>query len=340
MPYDGVAADAPRMYFDDETSRDSNKPFLYEAGSEFVIHGGAIRHCDNQVYSNDDYKVVIGSSCELIDGCEGNIISDTNGIIEFGVIRGDEFSKITARNIVLSWKLVNRHNNSEINVGQTQHFVYAVGGDLSGITPFHTLVDIGCRSAVNRIDADDTFAGIWDYVSERKVYRIDGAGPITYWGPLASVNVPYDPEDPDPIIPWYFTTHGLLKYLDGRCGGWSRFFIDVCNLQGISGITHERFHTVLPNNNNDYRYTIYQKGVLQGQTQHFYSIYENHVINKFNDCFYDVTSGKKYANKFTYLFENSEIEIHMYLNGVISPEILGNRIVLTTTNWPDYIVFE
>ena len=63
---------------------------------------------------------------------------------------------------------------------------------------------------------------IWGEFTDRDVRRVDGVQ-LTYYASYTCGNI---------------TTADLLKYGDGQCGAWAKFFIDMLKVQGI-GITNE-----------------------------------------------------------------------------------------------------
>jgi hypothetical protein len=93
------------------------------------------------------------------------------------------------------------------------------------MTLYQTLLDVGCRNAVGKTTAADVIAGIWKDFQDNVatgVKRADGTA-MVYWGAKSLSN---------PNIG--FTTADLLKYADGKCGAWARFFQDSLLGQGIS----------------------------------------------------------------------------------------------------------
>lgn len=103
-------------------------------------------------------------------------------------------------------------------------------GHLEETVVFHTILHLGCTNAKDLTDpqtiVDDIYTkGFGTSGGYNKVYRVDGAGPINYWGfPSGTPTVPE----------YYWKTSGLLNALSGRCGGWAVFFEDVLRIQGIS----------------------------------------------------------------------------------------------------------
>ncbi len=242
-PYDSVAKDAPDMYHVNDTSREYNRPFVYKRNGNFKIWGGTIRHTDNAAYTNDDYKVsATASNGKMTDG-EAAISGDTNGVITFGAITGSVLDKISAENVVIHWKLVNRNTGEEIDLGDTQHLVYVTGGTtLSGQNaPYHTVVDIGTKGASGKTGPARIAKGVFHELSSKRLHRIDGKGPLKYWG-----------QDTQSEEGEHNTEDELLQTKDGDCIAWAGFTVDMLSKQGIGSSARSIKLKRDQNNNNDY----------------------------------------------------------------------------------------
>ncbi len=232
-PYDGIATDAPDMYFVTDTQREYNRPFVYNKSDNYKTHyfeiqGGTIRHTDNVTYTNADYKLTATASNGKMIDAEADSIADANGVITFGAITGSILDKICAENVVIHWKLVNRNTNEETVVGDTQHFVYVTGGPtLSGdYAPYHTEVDISTKGAAGKTGVTRIAKGVLHEFDSKSMKRIDGAGPLQYWGDATRKDEPN-----------HMTVDELLKTGDGDCNAWAALTREMLGIQGVSSST-------------------------------------------------------------------------------------------------------
>jgi len=122
----------------------------------------------------------------------------------------------------IRWEALYR--DREINIGITQNQCYITLGDPL-TTVFHTLVHLGCKNADGETDKSTIVDKIYEEFKDRKVLRIETKKAMTYWS-----NINPAPE------PFCWSTSGLLKYGDGRCGAWADFFKDMIKVQGIFNI--------------------------------------------------------------------------------------------------------
>lgn len=207
-------------------------------------------------------------------------------------------NKIAAKNVTLTWTMSSRV------IGTTNHKVYVIGGTHDPGDPddpdnpyepyFHTLVDLGCTAANEKSASDQSvvFNAIWNKFKTLSINRIDGAGPIKYWGDYAGlVN----------------DTPGMLYRLDGRCGTWAEFFKDTMKIQGINNVGTSQFYIsgrirkVDSNgiyywekivNGVAWKVELKQEGTsFQGGGVPNAAHFADHVINVYDGKYYDVTCG-------------------------------------------------
>jgi hypothetical protein len=128
--------------------------------------------------------------------------------------------------------------------GESQHLVYVTLRDPT-TTVYLTLLDLTVRNANGESDEAEVVKKIWEEFTDRKVHRrtLNGqtgevtpeADPMSYWKPGTC---PTPNSCPSPINPLgqrscVFTTEGVLRHKDGRCGGWANFFKDSLAIHGI-----------------------------------------------------------------------------------------------------------
>ncbi len=106
---------------------------------------------------------------------------------------------------------------------------------------------------------DNIVEKIYSEFNDHVVNRVDGAGPIQYWGPNIST-------------PGCWQTSQMLINLNGTCGGWAAFFEDVLRLQGIgssemSSVTYNDY--LLPQNDID---------SLENQQMNFFGSQNQYVM--------------------------------------------------------------
>ncbi len=135
----------------------------------------------------------------------------------------------------LQWQISDNQFGPWIDVETSENYMYVthkapiIGtyapGHIAPTNAQHTLIHLGCKNA----DGLSMQHGIVDEIynngfkfgtgGQNKIYRVDGAGPIRYWGSSST-------------LCWDVPT--MLVNLDGACQGWAAFFEDVVRLQGIA----------------------------------------------------------------------------------------------------------
>ena len=91
--------------------------------------------------------------------------------------------------------------------------------------PYHTVLHIGCVNGNGENNSVPIFDAIYKEFEDNQVYRVDGEGPLTYWGNF----------NPLLLNGECRTVGGLIEELDAACGEWSQFLEDIIRVQGISG---------------------------------------------------------------------------------------------------------
>ena len=175
---------------------------------------------------------------------------------------------------------------------------------------FHTVVDVACRNAVGRTVESNIVAGIWSDFNGPipGVKKFDGAE-MQYWGAFAWSNR-YNPsvcgDTPD-----------LVKYADGKCGAWARFYINTLEVHGVwipipSNITTDDNFT---NAWTGRGFVVYASSSGQG---HFSPSNEfvNHAVVKFDGIIYDPSYGEKFLTELTWE-DGSLFSLIYETNGVL-----------------------
>ncbi|MET0647681.1 MAG: carboxypeptidase-like regulatory domain-containing protein, partial [Pyrinomonadaceae bacterium] len=93
---------------------------------------------------------------------------------------------------------------------------------------FHTVVHLATSKlkGVTKSQKEEIINRIYAEYTDRDVRRVKDDTVLKYWGAIVSVS-------PDPLPQEFFSTQGLLKNCDGRCGAWHFFLWDVLKVQGI-----------------------------------------------------------------------------------------------------------
>lgn len=146
-------------------------------------------------------------------------------------------STIDYGDLTIQWKI--ERGGKTKTYGSSKDRAYITGANVSGFP--ETVFAVGCRSAkgkrpVQNLDVmpaaatynQDVLDAIWGEFQGRAIKDANGT-PLVYWGPISSTNYPTPARQME-----NFTTAGLLKWKDGRCGAWTYFLVDVLAAQGIS----------------------------------------------------------------------------------------------------------
>jgi hypothetical protein len=129
--------------------------------------------------------------------------------------------------------------------GTSNNRFYEMGGEApKGVSLYDTVVAVGTKGAAGQNTETDKFNGIW------KLFKSPGVGkpppgimrspdadgmvaPLTYYGSWTIALDIQQERKKDPKLPPPQTTASLIKFADGECVAWTRFFLDVLATQGI-----------------------------------------------------------------------------------------------------------
>jgi hypothetical protein len=124
-----------------------------------------------------------------------------------------------------------------VKAGSSKHPLYishATTALSSDLEVFHSLIYYGCKNAKGLTSDDMIVDAMYN-----NTFLISGAGVPRRDNPTKSKMSYWI--WPDPIIQFneecYFKTKDLLKWENGRCGAWARFFRDMIKTQGITSST-------------------------------------------------------------------------------------------------------
>jgi hypothetical protein len=104
---------------------------------------------------------------------------------------------------------------------------------------FHSSIYYGCKNAAGRKSVpeiiDNSYTGTFVGAVVKRI-DLPTQSAMTYWGEPTPIGQGRD----------LFTVKDLLKWQNGRCGAWARFFIDMLAIQGITDAVDKnlRYETV------------------------------------------------------------------------------------------------
>jgi hypothetical protein len=129
----------------------------------------------------------------------------------------------------VKWWVSFDNRKSWNEIGTSKNRLYVLFATPLIETRYWTVVDLSTKAAENAGKNDEAavFDAIWSQFKTLQIKRLDGQGPLKYWGrgwEQAARGQKFG-ED----------TRTLLLYLNGTCGAWSRFFLDAIQVQGIQG---------------------------------------------------------------------------------------------------------
>ncbi len=198
---------------------DLNRPFVFSAGEYFRLSSATFRAFGNNTLSGT-YN--ISSNKYGLSVNNGTVPAADNGgnyVLPVGTETGALLTKIDADTETIEWEIAGE------NI-RTKHPVYVIGGSMNAQNNFHTLLHIGCNAAkgLSPNDPDAIVWSVWNFVNELQICRIDGEGPLKYWGS--------DTVDDNEV--GHNDISGLLATKDGNCVAWGQFFKELLSLQGVS----------------------------------------------------------------------------------------------------------
>ncbi len=118
---------------------------------------------------------------------------------------------------VINWE-IKMGESSWTQIASTKHQIYLTLGDPVTAHRQETLFFLSSKNADNLTNASSVTTAIWNEFIDRSVSRVDGFK-LNYYQSYACQN---------------YETYELLKFGDGQCGAWVKFFIDLRRVQGIS----------------------------------------------------------------------------------------------------------
>ena len=186
---------------------------------------------------------------------------------------------------------------------------------------FESLLNISCKAASGASIQSEVFDLLWKKVQTNNIELLDGRT-LTYWG--AGNNTPGE----------HFTTDKLLEKGDGRCGHWKNLFVDLLRSQGLNvGYSDCEEFQIGPNPDRSFVYDDVEGKVMwhfgtdwdivrlkqtasrfQGGGHPNSGDFQDHVINIYDDNYYDATCGagpytKSMVGFTRYLWDNVAIKV-------------------------------
>ncbi len=130
----------------------------------------------------------------------------------------------------ITWYVSRNQNGPWIEVGKSQNPLYVIYSQtpITNLTFFHSLLYYGCKHGKDMTSQNAIVDAIYNNTfSSRTLPRKDSPTKtaMSYWA------WPHPQGQGDDC----FSTQSLLRYENGRCGAWARFFDDIIKSQGIIG---------------------------------------------------------------------------------------------------------
>ena len=174
------------------------------------------------------------------------------------------------------------------------------------VTFYETVLHIGCTNANGKSDDQQIVSSIWGAFSQRNMTRKGSIVTLTYYGD-AALGINYNINSQG--------TKNLFRHDSGRCGDWSKFFIDIVKAQEISSceeivIRPKKSNGLLVKNwifpqNQDYPTFLYPYRMAnvrrgtgipgQGLFTPKAAWFDNHALVKYGSTVYDPSYGLTYA---------------------------------------------
>ncbi len=241
-----------------------SKPVAYVSGTKARVKAIFETNCTTPQYirglgpyiSVNQTSVRIKFPKQLVTPSAGKILYDwKDANLAFVNNRVKYFEKFKikwqiSKDGVSGWRDIDESENT-LYVTHDAPILTTANGHLESTVAFHTLLHIGCSNAEDEDDEDNIVEKIYSEFNDQVVNRVDGVGPIQYWGPNIS-------------SPGCWQTSQMLINLNGTCGGWAAFFEDVLRLQGIGS---SQMSTVTY---NDYVLSVADAQKLSSDAQNFF----------------------------------------------------------------------
>jgi hypothetical protein len=195
--------------------------------------------------------------------------------------------------MTVNWYYASINQTNWLYAGQSANRVYVSWQPPTTANLYHTVVDVACRNAIEQTNESNIVAGIWSGFTNRSVLKADGTGPMKYWGTnaLAHGNDTNELNRLD-------RTSQLVKYADGQCGAWQKFFYDVLSVHGITSTQHD-IHR--PSFSRAIIIGVISNMVLvaiPGQNNPApYNNFANHAVNSYGQHIYDPSYGNKWVSQ-------------------------------------------
>ncbi len=319
---DGEALDSPGS-----NSTEFNRPFLYHTGNDdaFIIHTVCIKHGDGITYSPDNYRLQAVSDDGMLNASSDDF-TDTGNSITGHAFNGNHFSNIECKDVLITWKLINKNTGAAIKIGETKHKLYVISdsyNEYSNDKPYHTLVELACSAArgMSLSDTDALFDVLWEKIRGLRIYRIDGEL-LQYYGRGWNTNTGCYSD--------------LIEYTDSQCYAWADLMKEAGALLGLeleikeidTNFEDDDYCGFLQNTdkaqgNDDLNLTL-NINHTAGFCKHFVVEYDNRI--------YDPSIGEAADSFAEYLHNN--ILAYFFSGGVFQP--IDPTLI---PDWPDHFSY-
>ncbi|MBO4548533.1 MAG: hypothetical protein J5758_04885, partial [Abditibacteriota bacterium] len=334
--FDGFAyEDYP--YQNDESTQDRNTPFVVKMGDKLKLTSLELADTGANTY-NGDTDHITGAGSEYAFNSSH---FDTTAYNGYNILSCRSYMEsvqavsntVGIKNLSLPWK-VTTSGGSNIAAGSCDIKVYVpYNTPLISTCPdvqncqyhsdciYESLLNISCKAASGASTQSEVFDLLWKKIQTCSIELLDGRV-LSYWGNgLQTIN------DHD-------ATAELLENADGRCGNWQSFFVDLLRSQGINASYSDFEHFKIgPNPDRNFVYNDIEGKVMwhfgidwdivslqqtasrfQGGGYPNNAGFQDHVINIYDDNYYDATCGagpytKSMVGFTRYLWDNVAIKV-------------------------------
>jgi hypothetical protein len=180
------------------------------------------------------------------------LVNDTGTTVKGTYTAKDTLQKKVAYESALSTKFTYQTEGGKNKHTGTSTSCLYVSRDTPKTTElFHTVVHLGCSAASGQSTEQEVFDTIWSKFAGNDICisRVkidsgavvdDSSGKLYYYGISATLPTPPPLNWPNPVPPGTTpntysiarnqatsTSNDILKWKDGRCGAWQKFFLDI-----------------------------------------------------------------------------------------------------------------
>lgn len=219
----------------DASSRIRERPVAYVSGSRVKVKVKLETNCPESIRVRGYGPIVDGARMIFECAVLANE-ADENGYFTYEGLSNIAFSNHKIRHydefkVEWQWAAIDQFsctNAAWISFGVSTNPLYvtlekydAEQPDGFGGQPifFHTLLNFTCKAAKDETIASNVINKVWMELSKLSIKTADTNNSLFYYKQWTCSNI---------------TTASLIKYEDGQCGSWAKFFIDCLKVHSIN----------------------------------------------------------------------------------------------------------